>query len=51
MKAVDDVMQIIAPALPKTLSLQESMAVMKFWSENNKQKNSQRAVKPTRKRR
>ena len=51
MKAVDDVMQIIAPTLPKTLSLQESMAVLKFWSESNKQKNSLRAVKPKRKRR
>ena len=51
MKAVDDVMQIIAPELPKTLSFQESMAVLKFWSENNKQKNSLRAAKPNRKRR
>ena len=51
MKAVDDVMKIIAPDLPKTLSLQESMAVLKFWSENNKQKNSLRAVKPNGKRR
>lgn len=51
MKAVNDVMQIVAPELPKTLSLQESMAVLKFWSENNKQKNSLRAAKPNRKRR
>ena len=51
MKAVADVMQIVAPDMPKTLSLQESMAVLQFWSENNKQKNSTRAVGPKRKRR
>ena len=51
MKAVADVMQIVAPDMPKTLSLQESMAVLQFWSENNKQKNSSRAAGPKRKRR
>ena len=51
MKAVADVMQIVAPDMPKTLSLQESMAVLQFWSENNKQKNSMRAAGPKRKRR
>jgi hypothetical protein len=51
MKAVGEMMQIVAPELPKTLSLQENMAVLKFWSENNKQKNSPRAVNTKRKRR
>ena len=51
MKAVADVMQIVAPEMPTTLSLQESMAVLQFWSENNLQKNSSRAAGPKRKRR
>lgn len=51
MRAVADVMQIVAPEMPTTLSLQESMAVLQFWSENNLQKNSSRAAGPKRKRR
>ena len=51
MKAVADVMQIVAPEMPTTLSLQESMTVLQFWSENNLQKNSSRAAGPKRKRR
>jgi hypothetical protein len=51
MKAVSDVMEIVAPEMPKTLSLQESMAVLKFWTESNRLKNAPRAVITKRKRR
>lgn len=69
MKAIDDVLGIIAPSLPRykpslkerfakgykrrfAISLQEATAILEFWSENNRSKNSVRAVtKPKRIRR
>ena len=63
MKALDDVLEIIAPALPRykrslneyfkrgykrrfAISLQEATAILQFWTENNRTKNSMGAVTP-----
>lgn len=69
MKAIDDVLEILAPSLPRykpslkerftkgykrrfAVSLQEATAILEFWSEHNRSKNSVRAgTKPKRIRR
>ncbi len=62
-KAIDDVLEIIAPSLPRykptlkerlgrgykrrfAVSLQEATAIMQFWTENNRTKNSVGPVMP-----